>query len=227
MKKLLLTLALAGTALLASAQNIFDSADNHRFFGVRASYELSCPTDVKFHKLKHDILGNSSGFNLGVIYNLPMWKNLYFEPGVNIYYNTYSCDKLTTLEWINEDKNIEVDKVYSASVRQWGVRIPLLLGYGFDLFPDLRISVFTGPELSLGFKSRLQMDLGIINGDLPGYGKKGFMNRPDMKWRFGVSATYLDHYVLGISGAAGMCDMWRGEGKMRSNLFDITLGYNF
>ncbi len=225
MKKCITALVLAVSAIGANAQDIFDNPDNHAYFGVRASYELACPTDVERpgSNIKYGQFGNGSGFNVGVIYQLPMYKNLYFEPGANIYYNTYSVSNAGQ----EELGNFVGLPLKDASVRKWGVRIPLILGYHFDFISDLRISVFTGPELALGFGGKIHLDMDKMDGSISAFGDDGNFNRCDVKWRFGVGATYKHHYYAAISGAAGICDMYKNEPSMRTNLFNITLGYNF
>ena len=234
-------IALAFAALLLSAsasfaqeedltlEDIIDSPGlNYQHFGIRVSYELSAPGDITYpgSALKSSIFGNSSGFSIEGIYNIPVWKNLYIQPGVGIYYNTYSIDKRVL------DYDYEVN---SASARQWGFRIPLHIGYNYDFIPDLRIAVFTGPELNVSFRGRSHYGIGKYDVSGPLFGEDGYLNRTDVKWRFGVGATIASTYYVAVSGAVGMCDMARdyktADGKIRqnmhSNLFDITLGYNF
>lgn len=234
MKKALISLFIAASVFSAKAQDIFNNPDNRAFFGVRASYELACPGDVSFpgSTTKMDLLNNSSGFNAGVIYNLPLWKNLYFEPGVAIYYNTWAIDKLTISDGLEQTPT-------SASVRQWGVRIPINVGYHFDFTPEINVSVFTGPEVNLSFKGNVHMGVDKYNVTSPAFGDDGYFNRSDIKWRIGAGVTFLDHYYVAISGAVGMCDLMRDyttdidgiatkvSPKMHSNVFDITFGYNF
>lgn len=233
MKKLIIALSIMATALTAKAQDIFDNPNNHSYFGLRLSYELACPGDITATGsiAKYELFGNSSGFNIGAIYNLPLWKNLYFEPGAAIYYNTYSLDK----DIFGASMGMQLD---SGSLRQWGIRIPLNVGYHFDFTPDISISFFTGPEVNISFKGNTHFGSGKYNVTGPAFGEEGGLNRADIKWRFGVGATIFDHYYFAISGAAGLCNMIRDDVlvsdgselqnlKMRSNLFDITIGYNF
>lgn len=227
MKKLFIMLAVATASLAASAQNIFDSSDNRAFLGLRLSYELSCPTDVTIGgPLKADMFNNGSGFAVGAIYQIPVWKNLYVEPGATISYNTYAWNKAVVSEALEEEfgSNFVID---NASVRMWNVRVPILIGYNFDLLSDVRFSVFTGPEFQLGLSGDSHIKVGRKTITEGVYGDDGVMNRCDVKWRFGVGAQIFDHYYAAISGAAGICDLAKDAPKMRTNLFDITIGYNF
>ncbi|MBD5255549.1 MAG: PorT family protein [Barnesiella sp.] len=232
LRKLTTAILLATAATSFAQEEIFDNPDNRAGFGVRLSYELACPGDVKTTGglLKIPMFGNSSGFSAGAVYNVPVWKNFYFEPGASIYYNTFS---------VNRD--IYYPDANSASVRQWGLRIPLNFGYRFDFTPDIAVSIFTGPEFNLSFKGNVHMSVDKYNVTSPAFGSEGMLNRSDIKWRIGAAVTLLDHYYIAVSGALGLCDNMRddvvaaGEAglpievplKMHSNLFSITLGYNF
>ncbi len=223
MKKILLTLAVIFGCLNAQAYDIFNNKDNHSYFGVRLSYELSAPSDVTVTNMpdnpKYEYFNPSSGFSAGVIYNMPLWKNLYFEPGLTLYYNTISY-KQSLLDNFSSANDLE-----SSSIRSFGLRIPILVGYHFDVLPSLQLSLFTGPELTLGFTAKqwdTYKDRSVITNAYD-----NTANRFDIKWRFGVGAQFLDHYYAAISGAAGMCDQAKGPQSMTVSLFDITLGYNF
>lgn len=226
MKRLsIIMTAVIAFALQASAQ--FYSSDNHRYWGVRASYELAIPGDLEIGSgMKADMYGNGSGFNIGAVYNIPVVYNFYFEPGVNLAYNTWSINKGMVEAMLRDNLGLDPDiSVSSASARMWDIRVPLMGGYHFDFFNDLSISVFTGPELSMGINCRGHYGVGDMSLSQSYYGK--VLNRFDVKWRFGAGVTFRKHYYASVSGAVGMCDRAHGPGSMRSDLFDITLGYNF
>lgn len=230
MKKFLTTLfALVLIVAASNAQDIFNNpGKNKNFFGVRVNYELATPGDITTpgSPMKSALFGNGSGFSVEGVYNIPLWKNLYFQPGVGIYYNTYSIDK-SSVEGLNT--------LESASARQWGFRLPLHVGYNFDFIPEVRIAFFTGPELNVSFKGRTHYGIDKYDVSGPLFGGDGYLNRTDVKWRFGVGATFATRYYFAVSGAVGMCDLARDyedisiklKQEMSSNLFDITFGYNF
>lgn len=215
--------------LSAHAYDVFDNKDNHSYFGVRLSYELSAPSDVTLtdfaNNPKYDIFAPSSGFSVGVIYNKPLWKNLYFEPGLTLYYNTVAYSDSYINDSFNYIDGGVFEKTESASIRSFGFRIPLNVGYHFDVLPSLQISLFTGPELTLGLTAKQWKT--FKSGSEVTNAYDGVANRFDIKWRFGVGAQFLDHYYAAISGAAGLCDQAKGPQSMTVGLFDITLGYNF
>lgn len=199
-------------------------------FGVRLSYELACPGDVNVGGgNKVDGFGNGSGVAIGAVYHLPVISGFYFEPGVTFAYNTYSINKELATNWVNGLSGFSNADVTAASARMTNLRIPVLGGYEFRfaLLPGMRIQVFTGPEFCLGLTAKSHMKVSHLTVSDGMYGSKGWLNRYDVKWRFGVGATFMKHLNASISGAVGICDQFNKSPEMRSNLFDITVGYDF
>lgn len=229
MKKILLSIiAMAASFVTLSAQSIFSSSDNRAGLGIRLSYELSCPGDVKLNDLlKSEIYGNGSGINAGVVYHIPVIYNFYFEPGVTLAYNTYSLNKSLVDGALDQDPDLNGLTVTNASVRMWNLRLPIIGGYRFDVLPFLGINVFTGPEFQLGLSGKNHLKISSLNVSEGAYGDDGQLNRVDIKWRIGVGVTLNKHIYGAVSGAVGLCDQAKDDLKMHSNLFDITVGYNF
>lgn len=155
-------------------------------------------------------------------------ENLYFEPGVSLYYNTMKLSDAFVNAWVGDAA--QVDKV-GGSVRRFGFRAPLVAGYRFD-FEPVAISVFTGPVISLGLSGRTHVNAegaGVsVSNSANCYADDGICKRADIGWRFGVGGTW-GNYVLQVYGTVGMCNMLKnGDGaKFRDNNVAIALGYNF
>lgn len=226
MKKTLLILAAAFTVFGAAAQNrIVNNPDNKAYFGARLSLDAAIPGDVKTGNVSVDALGNGPGISIGAIYNQPIIANFYVEPGLELYYNAVS---------INQN---DVDNVPYAhkSLRKFGLRVPVQLGYHFDFSKNFNLSVFTGPVLDVG----LSDDYYLTTKEYQGQDKhssgsvyhKGGLNRVDCKWRIGIGTTFLKNYYVSLSGDIGMCNMINKASKvntkMHENGFHLTLGYNF
>lgn len=229
MNRILISIVgLFATLSSVSAQSIFSSDNNKSGFGVRLSYELACPGDMKITDiLKGEFYGNGSGVSFGAVYHMPVFYNFYFEPGVTLAYNTYSMNKELINGVIDLDPELSGLKVNKASVRMWNLRVPIIGGYRFDVLPFLGINLFTGPEIQFGLSAKNHMKISSLNVTEGAYGDDGQFNRMDIKWRIGVGVTLNKHIYGAVSGAVGLCDQARENVKMRSNLFDITVGYNF
>ena len=233
MKKLLLTgaLALAAVAGASAQSTIFNNPDNKPYFGVRVMYNLKCPGKLDIDNAgKYSILGKGSGFGIGVVYNAPMVANLYIEPGLTFYYNTESI-KPGLIADMAED--VDEFSVRNASMRKFGIRIPIMFGYHFDFTPDIKVSVFTGPEMDIGFSndSYITIDAGAerLHTAPSAYDDNALipMQRWNCNWKFGAGVSY-DNYVINVAGGIGIFDTSDVSfARMYENYFEVSLGYNF
>lgn len=229
MKKILLSLAAATACLSLAAQNPFNSADNHRYFGVRLGLDLTAPTDVKttfeHTSVSANVFNTGAGFSAGVIYNMPVYMNLYFEPGVNLYYHTSKLDKGVMVDAFDEDYT-------GASIREFGISVPVVVGYHFD-FEPIKVRVFTGPVFSVGLKGK--MHVWDKSGEIDLSGSTGIyeddgLNRGNVSWRFGAGIDY-NQFNFSIYGDPELTNAYNNEAggniKFHRNVVSFTLGYNF
>lgn len=224
MKKILTAfLLLAAGVAAANAQVSLDSPDNHPYFGVRLGLDITCPGDIGSGAFKVDLYKPGAGFSAGAVYNIPVWKNLYFEPGLMLYYSTMGLD----VDGLNADGTYNG---LSASVRRFGFRIPFRFGYRFD-FADASVHVFTGPQLEVGLVGRLHASYD------DGYGKESEstniysdsdFRRTNLAWQFGAGVGFARNWYAELCGAVGMLDLHSGSAASyhQSNV-TISLGYNF
>lgn len=224
MKKLLLSLAAVTFSVVGvSAQStILNNPDNHAYFGIRVAGEVTCPGKVSYDPIAMKVFKNGGGVEFGGIYNVPIVANFYVEPGLKLFYNTYSVkDDFMDLF---EGSGVSIDGV---SIRKFGMRIPVMAGYHFDFTDDVRLHVFTGPELEIGFSGKEHINGKSVNGSVSIYGDEGGMNRVDALWGFGVGVAY-NHFYFGVSGSVGMCNMVsESNSKFHENRVSFSLGYNF
>lgn len=237
MKKLLLTLALALTGMAGAYanDNIINNPANKPYFGVRLGVDITCPGKLSYtynipgEEVREKVFKTGGGFELGAVYNHPIIANLYVEPGLKFYYNSYGFDKnYPDFALTNLHSGI------AGSMRTFGMRIPVNIGYHFDFTDDLKVYVFTGPELEIGFTSKAHQNVSDQSIFTDQYSKEGNLHRADLLWGFGVGVSY-DRYYFAISGDAGMCNMYKASKsqefkpdiKFHQNRATITLGYNF
>lgn len=240
-KSILLAAAFLACATAASAQSrIVNNPNNEAYLGVRVSAEAAIPGDVSAANVKTNVFNPGAGVSIGAVYNMPIVANFTVEPGLELYYNTTKFNL--------EDTDFQNYKLKSNSTRSFGMRVPVMLGYHFD-FSKFSLAIATGPVLKVGFsddyyfttETRLAANdeayrahwSGTMYKDNPytGAGSENAFNRVDCAWRIGISANFLDHYYIGLSGDIGMVNRIKhsnnGAYKMYDNLFQFTLGYNF
>ena len=149
MKRFLLSALVALGVVSASAQSyLVDNPANRAYFGIRVGGEVTCPGKITGGPVGIKFFNNGGGVEFGGIYNIPVVANFYVEPGLKLYYNTYSVKK----DWVDLfQDDIVLDGV---SVRKFGIRVPVMAGYHFDFTRDVRLHLFTGPELEVGFSGK-------------------------------------------------------------------------
>ena len=107
------------------------------------------------------------------------------------------------------------------------MRVPVMAGYHFDFPPDIKLSVFTGPELEVGLSGKEHANVEGKKYSESVYGDEGGMRRFDLLWGVGAGITYQSYY-FGVSGGIGMLNMVDEDYvKFHENRVTLTLGYNF
>ena len=208
--------------LSAMAQNsIVNNPDNKPYFGIRLGGEVTCPGKISANNVGVSVFNNGGGVEIGGIFNYPVVANFYIEPGLKLYYNTYSLKKEIV-------EAIQDDIVYnSASCKKFGMRIPVMAGYHFDFTDDIKVSVFTGPELEIGFSAKEYIKGHNIEISENMYGDDGGMNRVNVLWGIGAGISYQKFY-FGVNGGIGMVNMIKdSDATFHENRVTFSLGYNF
>lgn len=215
MKKFIIAAIAAVASLTASAQNseytIFNNPDNAPYFGARLGVDITSTSGGG------DMYNNGAGFTVGAIYNIPLWQNLYFEPGLSFFYDTFG----TEIQSMADGMNVNL---INGSIRNFGFRIPMVAGYNFDFTDNVRIAPFTGPQLNFNVVAREHWDNTIEGGSI--FGEGGFKHF-DLQWVIGVGVTYGKYYVS-LSGGIGMTKARSLKyDNFRRNTVNISIGYNF
>ncbi len=245
-KKTLMALSLAAVAstMAVDAQSyMFDNPENRTFFGVRAGLDISSAANGGA------MFSNKPGFAVGAVYDIPVVANLYFEPALYLFYNTFGTVHLENYSYTQTDSEgneNEYNKLYQVdgTLRNFGFRVPLNIGYHFDLAGDLSLHAFTGPQFNLSLVARYHQNEVITPGgqtvkstSVDAFGTGGFKHF-DLQWNFGVGITY-QRYYMSIGGSVGITKMKSASviqagpyavdlrRNIRRNLFNLSVGYNF
>ena len=220
MKKFfLLMLGILVSGAAANAQStIFNNPENKAYFGVRVGADVNCPGSVYDDFISLDIFKNGAGLEFGGIYNVPVVANFYVEPGLKLYYDTYSY---------NTDAIVGDFPIDGISVRKFGMRIPVQAGYHFDFTKDIKVSVFTGPELDVAFSGKACMKSEGESSSESIYGDDSEMRRVNLLWGFGAGISY-GRFSFDVKGGIGMLNLYKDPSlKFHENRVTFSLGYNF
>lgn len=229
LRKFVLVLALTGASAMIASTQLFAGESNRAFWGVQGTFDINIPGDYKTP------VGNFNyqtgcGLSVGGFYNMPLVANLYFEPGVHFYYDTYKMDELT----YGSEDGIPVD-VENPKIEKTGFRFPLHIGYRFDIWENCSLNLYTGPEIGIGtsakVKSKYLNDSGIdTNLYSDGYAldSNGSWHRFSAAWNIGASLTFSQRYTFGLTGSIGMTDLVESDKvSFKENALRISFAYNF
>lgn len=203
----LAAIALTGTAFspAASAAN----PDMNGYLGFRASVDVTASAGQAANTF-----GNGPGFSVGAIYNLPLTGAFYLEPGASLFYNTFD---------VNEVKdNSHGANTINGSIRNWGVRVPVNLGFRLTLTDDIAFSLFTGPVVNFNMSADKYLDG-------PGVDILGkYYRNADLQWNYGVGLNYAHSYYVSVAGYGGLTRVYKSPiDHFRRNMCSVTIGYNF
>lgn len=220
MKKTLIALALAAVAFGASAQqaSVMQKETDSPTFGVKAQWNLNSPTTSYNEPVS--VYTSGSGFSAGAFYTIPVYRGLYVEPEVSAFYNTVIIDS-DILQALFTDQKVPPQ----GSLRNVGLRIPVNIGYRFNLTDDMALSLFTGPQLNVGLMLNRYVNATKRNIDLYDQGWR----RIDAQWTFGARFYYADNWMAEITGGVGMTDLLGKSipGHFHRNTFAVGVGYIF
>lgn len=223
MRRFIISMVITAIAAMGTfaQNNIFNNPDNKAYFGLRAGGEITCPGNISVENIGLSVFNKGGGFEIGTIYNIPVVANFYVEPGMKFFYNTYSLKS----EWVGE---VMDDIFYDGlSIRKFGMRVPVMAGYRFDFTDNIKVSVFTGPELEVGFWGEEVLKGPNIETSGSIYDDGGGMNRVNLLWDFGAGISY-DKFYFEIKGGIGMLNMLSDSvEKFRESRVTFSVGYNF
>lgn len=223
MKRIIISLAVLLWAIVAFAEDsesiMLPSDRNH--LTVSIGYDASIPGNWKLNNGSSKMFKSGSGISVGADYMMLIGNNVFFEPGARFFIDNYSYNNIT----IGDGTPEEPSKMYDPPVRKIGFRIPLTVGYKFDIFKKGSLLLSTGPEPIIGLSARTKVDedqTEIFEEDM----YKGLMRRFDIAWDI-RAAVIINRFRVDLTGAFGLLDLIKTDAKMHEYRISIGLGYIF
>lgn len=191
------------------------SAMAEGLWGAKASLDINAPGKWHAGDTSFKNYHSGLGFSAGALYSWYFGENLFLEPSLSIFYDTYSEDVIIDEGYFSES-NPTVYKV--------GLRLPVVIGYTFDITDSFAISVFTGPELNYAFAGNHRFKDKNLNQDNYWgiFGDDGFQRRFTCAWKGGVGFPFSD-WRVDFEAAIGLSDMIKGPVSCRENRFSLSL----
>lgn len=187
-------------------------------FGIRAAFDINIPGDWHNSSGSVKMYRQGYGVTLGGVYNVYLGRGFYLEPGVSLFYDSYSYDDLELMA--DSGAPLHVDP----SQYKVGLRVPVVAGYSFDVSDKLSMSVYTGPELSWAFGGGIRVKNKELKDELPGL-FDGFHRRVDCAWKIGLGVPY-NGFLICMDAAIGMTDLMKNPNiSFRENRVAVSVTY--
>lgn len=186
-------------------------------WGAKASFDINVPGKWHVGDMSLTNYHSGFGFSAGGVYSHYITDGFFLEPSLSVFYDTYSEEMV-----INEGTYGESDP----TVYKVGLRLPLVVGYTFDITDTFAVSVFTGPEFNYAFAGGYRLHGKALKEtddfDLSLFGKDSFQRRLTCAWKGGIGFPFSD-WRVDFEAALGMTDMIKGPASCKENRFSISL----
>ncbi|MDE6266188.1 MAG: PorT family protein [Muribaculaceae bacterium] len=217
MNRLLRLLALTLTLSVCAASYAAET-DEQPHFGVRLQYDMNKSTTLS------DLVSWGPGVSVGAIYYAPFKKIGYFNAGLLLSYDTFKYKG--TAEY--NSTPITVDGYLYTS----GLKLPIQVGVNFIHKKNLKVSLYTGPQLyfNFGFRAHFDRTLSETEHIDTGYKNSGM----EVAWTFGAAADIHCHWHVhfdtnfGLSNIGMIDDLNPHELiHLKRTELSVGVGYNF
>lgn len=193
--------------------------ENVTGFSANLAFELTTPGGSQGRWT------TGGGATLTVLYTRQLYSHMFASGGIAGYYSTIGTDFIP-----------ESTVITDASIKNWGIRIPLHIGMVVPTTPELNLTMSTGPQLNVNLYAHEQLPPDFSQtvpkpGESINLFGRGF-HRLDLQWGFWVGLTYLKHYTIGLQGGIGLspeASMKYGRRTLhiRRNNIALVLSYTF
>lgn len=217
MNRLLRLLALVLTLGVCTASYAADTNEKPHF-GVRLQYDMNKSTTLS------NLVSWGPGVSVGAIYYAPFKNIAYFNAGLLFSYDTFKYDG--TAEY-NSTRTTVDGYLYTS-----GLKLPIQVGVNFINKENLKISLYTGPQLyfNFGFRGHFDRTVSSMEHIDAGYKNSGM----EIAWAFGAAADIHRHWHVhfdanfGLSNVGMIDDLNPRELiHLKRTELSVGLGYNF
>lgn len=211
------------SAIILSPSYAFAGEDNEAsvLWGAKATFDVNIPGKWRNALWSDTIFRPGYGFTVGGVCNIDLAKGFYLEPGISFFYDTYVAD----LTIADENGSIAYE---DPRVSKAGLRVPVMVGYWFNISDRFDFTVFTGPELSYALSGKIKFKDAPAevewNDNL--YGAEGMQRRCDMAWKVGIGVP-LESFLISVDAAIGLTDLIPGPASCRDNRVSVSATYYF
>lgn len=223
--KHILTLTLILSAAFSAFSQSYDYIPKRTIWGIKGNLNAELPGKWKGSHESVKMYNSGFGASIGGLANVYLGKNFYFEPELALFYTGYSYDKI----YIGSPNSPAVND--GPKIYKFGVRVPLMVGYEWDISDKWGLRVFTGPQLSYGLAGKVKTNIEEFKQDeglMTLYSNKDYgQRRFDLGWKVGVGFP-VNHFLISLEGDFGLTNLHKNPQSSDPNLkpADVTFREN-
>ncbi|MDE6854044.1 MAG: PorT family protein [Muribaculaceae bacterium] len=217
MKRQLSALILSAAALCFGSAPAMAQDNTGPIWGVKANLNIELPGNMHNDNVSDDFFRTGAGLSAGVVCNLYLGSNFYFEPGVSLFYGQYKIRDLSVI--VDNVNTVSID----GPVKKFGVRVPLVFGYSLDFSDRFALNLFTGPQLSYALAGDISMPAEVEDDGIDLWRSQ---RRFDCGWKIGVGFP-IGNVTVSVEGDLGITDLQKGDLTFRENRVSLGLAYYF
>lgn len=226
MKKFLLVVACAISALTVSAQRASsssssffstESVDGGVRWGIRAGVNFA---NSSFSSGNYSVTPDSrTAFHVGVVADFPLMESLYIQSG--LFFQNKGC-KIK-----GEDEYDE-----TTTYKPMYLEIPILASYRYNFNDATQLQVNFGPYFDYGIGGKIKYESDGDSDEEDIFGDDGMLKRFNCGLQVGAGVTFASHIYLGVSYQFGLTNIYNDEDddsdfSIKDKNWMISLGYNF
>lgn len=185
-------------------------------FGLRVSADLALPGDWKpANSDQFAMFKPTFGSSVAAVAYVPLSGGFFLQAAPTLYYNPLDYKDLVVVN----DEGIYQHDFYQA---QWGLRLPVVAGYDFEIPSGYTLSPFTGVEVEYMLDSKFRPE-GVLDDVDMGSWRKPF----NLGWIVGV-AFPAGHFEPYVSATVGLTKISKNSGiTVRQSRVSAGLTYYF
>lgn len=217
--KIISTMLIACVGAVSAQSYAASDSLQRNNFAVAASFDVNIPSG------SHGTWTTGSGATLGGRYAYRFSDRLFAATGLDVFYRTLGTQYM-----------IADNSLFEGTVRNVGLRIPLMIGYSFDLSRQVAMSIATGPGLEVNLYAResampdFNGNTAVSTGTVNMF-NRGF-KRVDAIWGIALGFTFAGHYYCGITASAAFTPLAKfgnrdNKLRVRSHTIAVKLSYKF
>lgn len=191
-------------------------------WGIKATLNAELPTKWYGEHKSVRMFNNGIGFTIGVLTDISLGKNFYFEPNISLFMSQYRYDLI-----------IQYNNTENPKLSKYGIEIPAVFGYNLKFNDKCILKIFTGPQIRYACTGKIGMKDNQQREEYEDLLLWSSNRRFDFSWKLGIGVP-IKRFIISAETDFGITDLYKdssltGSTKWRyhENRIGIGIFYSF